>query len=331
MKTQHYKNILLTTLLILVSACSAPISLPATTKINICYSGLSTSQIPVLYAYEMGFFKKNNLESNIIYTNGGSPAATSIIAGQADICVIAGSNVVNAAVSGADLVFIGGIINQQVYSLIVRPEIKTANDLKGKSVAISQPGGNSDVSMRAILTKLGLKPDVDVKLLSIGGQRDRGLALESGAVAATLVETVERGQNVLFDMSELKIPAPYTSIATSQKFIKENRATTVNFMKAISEGIAGMKKDKAGAIAVMAKYLKLDPQKDANILEESYNDIILKYMVNIPYPTLEGVRIELATALKTNPNAPALKAETIVDISIVQELEKAGFYVSLYK
>ena len=337
MNTKNSRNILLVVLLILVSACNAPASPPATTKINICYSALSAAQTSILYTYDVGLFKKYNLEPNLIFTNGGAQAATALISGQVDLCAISGSNVINGVVAGADLILIGGIINQQIYSLVARPEIKSANDLKGKSVAIAQPGGSSDVSMRAILPKLGLKPNVDVTLLTIGIQQDRNLALEAGVIAATLVsppetvEMIERGHHILLDMSELNLPFPHTSIATSQKFVKENRAITINFMKAISEGIASMKKDKAGAIASMAKSLKLDPQKNAKSLEEAYNQIILKYVEKIPYPTVEGIRIELASVLKTNPQASALKAEDLIDISIIQELEKAGFYTSLYK
>jgi len=337
MQTQHHKNILLTTLLMLVSACSAPISPPTTSKINVCYSSLVAAQTPIFYAYDMGIFKKYNLEPELIFTNGAPQATTALIAGQADLCLIGGSNVIGAIVAGADLVIIGSTINKQTYSLVVRPEIKSANDLKGKSVAISQPGSSIDVSMRAILTQLGLKPDIDVTLLSIGVERDRGLALDSGAVVATLVnppatvEALERGHHILFNISELNLPSALNSIAATPKFVKENRTATINFMKAISEGIAGIKKDKTGAIAVMAKYLKLDPQKNAKSLEEAYNEMILKFTDKIPYPTVEGVRIELAAAQKTNPQTSTLKVENLIDTSIIQELEKAGFYTSLYQ
>lgn len=326
--------------LVLTSACqqpSVPVTSNAPAKVNLCYSAISVAQSTLLYAIEKGLFKKYNIEPNLVYMNGGASAATALIAGQVDMCSVAGSNIINAAASGSDLVMISGLINRQEYSLVVRPEIKNMTDLKGKPVAISQPGGSSDISMRAVLTHLGLKPDTDVTLLSIGGQRDRSAAMDSGAVFATLVsppETVEakaRGHRVLFDMADLNMPYQHTSVATSRKFLKENRIAAINIMKAISEAIAMMKKDKSSATEIIAKFYKLDPVKDASSIEEAYSIVVLKYLEKIPYPTQEGINREIMSGAASNPNMSKLKAADVIDLSIVQEIEKSGFFTTLYK
>ncbi|MCW1966819.1 MAG: ABC transporter substrate-binding protein [Anaerolineae bacterium] len=327
-------------LLVLTSACQSPsisVTSTAPTKVNLCYSAISVSQSTLLYAAEKGLFKKHNIEPNLVFINGGPAAATALVAGQVDMCGIAGSNIINTAASGSDLALIGGLINIQMYSLVVRPEIKNISDLKGKPVAIAQPGGSSDISMRAVLTHLGLKPDTDVTLLSIGGQRDRSAAMDSGAVFATLVsppETIEataRGHRVLFDMADLKLPYQHTAVATSRKFLKENRGAAINVMKAISEAIAMMKKDKSSATEIIAKFYKLDPVKDANSIEEAYSVVVLKYLEQIPYPTQEGIRREIVSGAASNPNMSKLKAEDVIDLSIIQDLEKSGFFTTLYK
>lgn len=326
--------------LVLTSACqqpNVPVTSNAPTKVNLCHSAISASQSILLYAVEKGLFKKHNIEPNLVYMNGGPSAAAALIAGQVDMCSIAGSNIINATASGSDLVLIGGLINRQVYSLVVRPEIKNITDLKGKPVSITQPGGSSDISMRAVLTHLGLKPDTDVTLLSIGGQRDRSAAMDSGAVFATLIsppETVEareRGHRVLFDMADLNMPYQHTGIATSRKFLKEHRTAAINVIKAISEATAMMKKDKSSAAEIIAKFYKLDPVKDASSIEEAYNVVILKYIEKIPYPTQEGVSREIMSGAANNPNMSKLKAEDVIDTSVVQEIEKSGFFTALYK
>ena len=71
-------------------------------------------------------------------------------------------------------------MNTLPYELIVQESIKTAQQLKGKSIGISRLGSSSDVIARVFLKNLGLEPDRDVTILQVGGSGER--------VAASLCE-----------------------------------------------------------------------------------------------------------------------------------------------
>jgi NitT/TauT family transport system substrate-binding protein len=290
-----------------------------------------------MYAFEKGLFKKHGLDVNLVYISSGSKAAAALIAGDIDFCQVSGPAIVNAVVAGEDLVMIGGLFNSYVYSLMVTPDIKSAADLKGKAVAISEPGSSSDAAMRAALASLELKPDEDVAILAVGGQAERLAAMETGQVVGTLVsvpetiEAEEKGYQVLLDMSTLDAAYQHTGIATTRSAIKANREIALNLMKAISEAIALMKQDEKGTIEVMAEYLLLDVEEDAPSLTEAYEVLIQGYLVKTPYPTLEGLQTQLKSLEAENPEAANFEPEDVTDLSIMRELEKSGFIDELYK
>jgi ABC-type nitrate/sulfonate/bicarbonate transport system substrate-binding protein len=85
--------------------------------------------------------------------------------------------------------------------MVVSPEIKTPEDLRGKKLSVSRFGSNSDYATRKILLKWGLRPDIDVAVLQIpGGQPVRMAAIQSkqvhGMVAQPPVTNLARKFNL---------------------------------------------------------------------------------------------------------------------------------------
>ena len=168
--------VLVTFLALAVSACgfaavpSATSTLPATATssllntptieqvlvpLNVCYSALTGTQAVVWYTYEKDLFKKYGLNVKLISIDSGTKAVTALLTGNMDICEVAGSAVVNAVAAGQDAVMIAGLYNAYPAFLMVTASIKTAQDLKGKALAISQPGSSTDVGTRLALKQLG--------------------------------------------------------------------------------------------------------------------------------------------------------------------------------
>jgi ABC-type nitrate/sulfonate/bicarbonate transport system substrate-binding protein len=119
-------------------------------------------------------FEKNGLDVTMIYVDGGSKATQALMSGDVPIAQVGGNAPVVARLRGADVTLIAGLLNVLAYSMIVSPEIKKPEDLKGKKLSVSRFGSNSDYATRKILLKWGLKPDIDVAVLQIpGGQPAR--------------------------------------------------------------------------------------------------------------------------------------------------------------
>ena len=322
--------------IIAMSACGTPPSTPpGLIPVTACYSSLSGTQSVAPYAFEQGLFTKHGLDVELVYIDSGSTAATALIAGDVDVCQMAGTAAINAAAAGAPVKVIAGLFNTYVYSLMVAPDIQTPEDLVGKAVAISQPGSASDLAVRVALRSLGLEPDDEVAVLAIGGQSERLAALLAGSVSGTLVsvpETAkarEMGFHELLDMSTLNTPYQHTTVSARQDFIDDHRDAALRFLKAMAEAATRMKSDREGTVAVVAEYMLLDPVADRAALDETYDILMRKYLQGVPYPTLPGIQAVLDELAAEDPSAADVRPEQVVDLTLLTELEETGFFRDL--
>src|SRR5678815_4067004 len=97
----------------------------AADRVRIGYSSISGAYTPIWVAHDAGFFAKEGLQDDIILIPSGTQLAQVTVAGEIDIGSLNGSSAIAAALSGADLKIIGNSGNKMVFSLYVRPEIKT--------------------------------------------------------------------------------------------------------------------------------------------------------------------------------------------------------------
>jgi len=353
------RNIIVAALFfVLLSACAGPaVSTPAETdaplatepaiaptntavpltEVNACYSAPTTTQAVPWYAFEKGIFEKYGLKVNLIQMQGSSKAMTALITGDTSICQMGGNSVINAFAAGQDAVMIAGIYNTYPAVLVARPEIKTVEDLRGKTIGTGVAASASEVATHLALQELGLEPGVDVNLIEIGEEPDRVAAFRAGQIDAILTAAPylhslrEEGVSELFDFGKVGLPYAHTSLVTTRKFIEENRPIVVNFMKAILESIALMKADPEGTKEVIAKYLGLDPVADAADLTDAYDTIVLPLIQDVPYPSLEGLQTLITFTVEANPDAASITPEQLVDESIIKELEDSGFIADILK
>ena len=137
--------ILAVSLIISISFCSVVSA--QLTKVTIGNNTLSTNGLPAWMAKEAGIFGKNGLDVQIVYFRGGTITAMALIARETPISQVSGPPIVSAALKGADAVMVaaGNVVSE--YWLMSKPELKTAAQLKGGSVAIATFGGLSDFSL----------------------------------------------------------------------------------------------------------------------------------------------------------------------------------------
>ena len=330
------KKALIFLMVILMVSCSPQIARTpvALTPVNVCYSAIAGTQAVTWYAYEKGLFEKYGLQVNLVSISGGSKAATTLVSGDMDICQVAAPSVVNAVAAKQDLVIIAGLINTVPGSLMTQPEIKNVDMLRGKIIGIDQ-GSSTEAITRLALQSLNIDPDHDVVLLNIGGEPERAAALEARKIDATViippltVEMRNKGYVDVFNIGAAKIPYQGTAIATTRHFLAKNRLVVTDFMKAILEAIIRMKEDPDGTKAIIAKYMSLDPIKDAASLKETYDTIVTGTLEDIPYPTLEGLQVVIDIAAPGNPDVAAINPADVVDVSILDDLKTSGFISSL--
>jgi len=316
----------------LVAACAAGVQ--AQDKIKIAYSSTDTLNQLWTIPKEAGFYKKNGLDVDLVYIGSTTVGIAAIVAQDIHIGNAAGSGVANANVRGADTVSVGCLINVLAYELVVLDSIKSPEDLKGKSIGISRFGSVSDVAARELLRGLGLRPMEDVKILQVGGASERAAGFSRGVIAGFPsppgnVHLIPGGlpHRVLADMADFKkpYPLPFICAVTTKGYLAKNRSVIKRVMMSLIEGAHYFKTNKEGTQKIVAKY-----QRSANqaYLDGSY-DSTVKILERVPYTTREGMKIQLDGALKQAPESK-VTVDSLIDDSIVRELEKEGFIDKVY-
>ena len=255
-----------------------------------------------------------------------------LLSGETPISQAAGATIVSASLRGADVVMIAAGRVTVDYWLMSRPEIKTAEQLKGGSVAVAVFGGQSDFVTRGVLQRLGLTPVKDVAILQIGGIPERMSALEKGKVQAALLSITEtlmaqkKGFNTLASVS---LPYQGAGVATTRKFIRENPDIVRRYVKSQIEAVHRIKTDREMGSKVLVKYLG---SQEKEILERTYD--LNSADDKLPpkqYPTLEGLKNIIEPLAEKDPKAKAAKPEDFVDVRFIKELDDSGFIDELYK
>lgn len=307
---------------------------PAQDKIKLSYSSADTTNAIYFAAQEQNFYKKYGLDAELIFIPSTTTSVTSLLAGDVKVANATGGAIASAAVAGANLVTVACYINTLPYELVVQESVKSAEDLKGKSIGISRVGSASDTAAHVLVKGLGLEPVKDVPIIQVGGPSERAAAFRSGKIAGFPsppgVINLAKGipHRILISTADFqkRFEFPYICVDTTKSFLAGQRDTVKRVVMALIEATHFFKTRKEESKKIIAKYSR---QNNEGYLESSYN-AMAKLYERTPLPTRAGFDIQIKEALARKPGA-TLKYEDVVDESIVRELEKSGFIDKLYK
>ena len=294
-------------------------------KLRVAITSLSGSMAVPWLAREAGIFKKHGLEVEVVATPSGVEDMNALIAG---------ATTVSAAVGGADVIVIGTTIGTLVQSLMVRPEIETAEQLRGKSIGISRFGTTIDTGARIALRHFGLVPEKDVSIVQIGAVESIVPAMAGGRVQAGILSYPAIGRarklgfHELLDIAGLNLPYASTGITTRGDVIRKEPDLVRRYMMAQVEAIARMKRDRAFTIGVMSKFLRTNDQEQ---LAEAYDVYANKYLMKVPLPTVEAIKAVLEELEPRSPKAKGQDPKRFFDDRFVRELQTNGFIDALYR
>jgi NitT/TauT family transport system substrate-binding protein len=300
-------------------------------KVRVGVPSVGVANIIIYIAKEGRLYEKYGLDAEVITVNGSGIGSKALISGGIDIIPIATPTVIAADLAGADMQILAHTMPGVVHAMMVKPEIKRVEDLKGKKIGVSSLGSLTDFLVRTIARKKGLNPDRDLTLIVMGGDAERLTALRAGSVDAAAMSHPGYGKarrlgfQMLWDSAK-EIDYPWMEITTRRETIKKDRELVTQYMKAHLEGIALFKKDPEFSKRVIKKTLRMD---EDDLVAEAY-DIYSKAFIPAPYPNLPGMKISYEYVAITNKDVWKHKPEEFADSSFVTELDKSGFIKSLY-
>ncbi|HEY7715543.1 MAG TPA: ABC transporter substrate-binding protein [Candidatus Binatia bacterium] len=317
---------------LLAALLFVPLTQAHAEQIHMAYiSDSPGSSAPYWIAKEAGFYKKHGLDVELIFINGSTRGIQSLVAGDLNFTGAVGTSAINGKLAGGDVVIIDSLVNTLPYYIIGRPNIKSPEDLKGRTLATHIPGTSADFAVRLALRKFGIEYK-DIKAVMVGGSPARVAAVINGQTDFTMVtepgkiQGESAGMKLIIDMAKLQIPFQFSCTVTSGKMIRERPETVDKVVKAMASAVHFFKTNKQESIRIMAKYTR---GAKPHVLEGSwvaYAELLEEDL----YPTIEGLRDTLAVQATWDAKAAKARAEDFVDLRFVENLKKSGFLAKLY-
>jgi NitT/TauT family transport system substrate-binding protein len=306
----------------------APCAASADEKVSLGYVSADAAYGPWFYAQEHGYFKRHGLDTTLAFLESGMKGAQALIGESIEICACEGAGTVTAYVAGADVRVIGvtlGVLTGNVYAA---KEIKSPAELKGKKWAISSFGGEAHTAAQLAIKAFGLS-EQDITVVQLGNQGNRFGALESGQVSASTFLPPVTGRVEAAGYPKLaelpKLAPDYLSLApaVSLKTLRNRRPVVKAVLKALAEATVAYQRDKAGGVAAIQKQLKIANQRDAELAWDYYAPLMSRDL----RPTAASIQFHLDRSKE--PNAKNVKPQDTLDLSLLDELEREGFFKTL--
>ena len=275
----------------------------------------------IYMAAENGFGKRAGVAIEMIALKGDAMLTKALMAGEIDSYEGSPGGPMIAASKGADIKIIGCSWTTLPYAIYTKPEVKTLADLKGKAIAVSDPGSLPDLFARAAIRSVGLDPNKDVQFVRAGGDADRMKALYAGVVAAApsssefSVRAPKMGLKMLVHAKNVTPDYVRFCTMTTKKVLAAKRATAVAFMSAQMKALtyAMEHEDVTTALAHKITNAKSDDPNAKAIFNEAKTDRMIDPSFGIDVKKLIYLRDLLADG---GMISKSFNPATIIDTSV---------------
>jgi NitT/TauT family transport system substrate-binding protein len=302
----------------------------AADKLRISYSAVNATQAFLWVAQEKNIFARHGLEAELLYINSGSMNIAALVGGSVQIAG-GGPVSIEARLRGVKLTILGNPLPWLASNLVVHPDIKGVGDLPGRIAGISRFGSSTDQGFRYLFRKNGFNADRDLKMLQMGGDASRIGALKAGTIhytflgAAATNQARAQGFRVLATAQQMAIPFPWTSVVVEESWLNKNRDQAYRYMKAGTEAVVTLKRNRADSERIISKYMKINDPK----LAATEFEFVAALMPDYIAPTLDGIKLILENFGKEYPDAPKRDPKEFVDGSIIEKLKQEKFVEGL--
>ncbi|HUZ74153.1 MAG TPA: ABC transporter substrate-binding protein [Stellaceae bacterium] len=253
-----YGAALASSLFLAFSVCAPPASAAALKTLKVGIPGNSVDFARWFIAKDKGFFQKNGLDVTFVHlaantlpaalvSNGiqATPLSTSVLSGN---------------LAGFKVKLVGETNTKLDYMIIADKSIKSVADLKHKTIVTGPPKGGPNALLVYVLTKGGLDPKKDVKLIYIGSEAARRtLILAHNADA--IIDDVAHGLEL-----EEKMPSLHTLVATSQ--MPEGFGSSPGMSEDVIKNDPDLVKRMLRALAETKIFIESHPDETAALVQK---------------------------------------------------------------
>ena len=305
-------------LLVALLSLISPRPAVALEEVIVSYAGPTVTFLPAEVARQRGFMREQNLDVKLLLTRSEVDRAA-LVSGSVDYTLRAGSSFVSAARGlPVRIVFLGTM--RPFWGLVVRPEVKSVSELKGKSMGVPGLLGSQQVSAKFILKQYGLDPDKDI-VYRIVDSGTRIAAMSSGAIDCAMMDYGEAfrakkaGFKFLVNAADLH-GLLAGGLAVNTKKLKEQPDQVLRMLKAMTQALKFIQDDPEATQKVMMSWLKIDREMAADIYRMAKNNYTKNGMVE------ESMLNPLVTAMLAEAGIKSVSPSQLVDFSLLQQALK---------
>jgi ABC-type nitrate/sulfonate/bicarbonate transport system substrate-binding protein len=304
--------------------------------ILIAYAGQNETVGPMWVGIEKGTFKKYGLDVRMVQMRNGSLSMATLSSGQVQYNYGSPGNALSAAVGGMKIHCVASAVHKIPRELVARKEIRTLEDLRGKTFGVQSIGGGFWLQTMIALDQIGIDPEkYDLKMRILGDTATVTQALGAGGVDATVIpysfsEAAKRaGANVLADIGKLNFPYQGTTLC----YMRESPASAPDQVSRLLKGLVDAvvlihdPGAKAEIVEILRKAFRFPRPEDA---EASYK--VLKIMATVEMnPDPAAWKIVQKVIAKINPKVTHVDLNQVLNPTFVRNLEESGYLAEARK
>jgi NitT/TauT family transport system substrate-binding protein len=292
---------------------------PAAEKITVGFTSLSPAALPIFAAKAKGFFEAEGLDVQTPVFKSGTENTQAVIAGEVQIAFGSITEVLNLKKARLDGRYFWGVSNFMPFKLYANPAIASPKDLRGKKLAVSNFGAQSDYLTRFTLKHFGIEPIKEAAILPIGSTPARYAALKAGRVDATIMwfpQTLiadREGFRQLVDLNDIIPDWGYLGYYARADYLKTRADVVTRYLRAHTRGVREVKAGPALGIELLKKHLKYDQA----VAEAGYKEFVKSFAEDGRLP-VKGVEFLLAEEEKAGQLKQRLTVADLVDDAFVK-------------
>ena len=332
---QRFTRVLCLTVLLLPALAHSnpylpkPGEAPVTVYVSTC--AVTGGFIHFYTALDQKIFEKYGINVKHVVIRGGTNVNLAALGtDEVQFLYCAADSTIPGMATGRDATLIASPLVGLPYLIIARKEIRTVQDLRGKTIGVGTVAGLPYQLLKAFVKKFGLE---DMQIRPLGGsQPERYNALLQGIIhAGPFTPPMDArgrkdGFNIVYHLNDLGLPAIYSSVHTNAKTIRERRLTVQRFVAAIAESVRLVEDNPEKAKAAVAKALQVN---DEAVLQSSY-DAYAKRHINRRLVVPAAAVAESVEVARENGFKVTKRAADLIDGSFVDNLDKSGFLKDLW-
>jgi ABC-type nitrate/sulfonate/bicarbonate transport system substrate-binding protein len=293
----------------------------AADKIRISMTGFAGQFMTFPLAQKRGFLKEEGFEAEIIRISAAAGRAA-LTNGDVDYSTGIGGTAIGGALSGIPIKVVACFVPAPVLALVARPEYKTVQALKGKTVAVLIAGGVAHFAARAIARHYGLDAEKELKYLAVGPPDARFAALSQGLVEAAVLgppldfEAKKQGHNILARADEALI-FPETGLVAGVRKIQDKPDEIKRVIRAGIKANRYIRANRDGTVQFLMEWLKLNREAAG----ATYDSVVKVYNEDVGVCD-KGLRLVIDETKKTVKSPREMSFGDVADLSMLREALK---------